>query len=75
MRVFIAGARTSMTEGLATPLRSVLTCVGCGRRYDDASHRPKFLSCFHTACLSCMRKDFSSGKVRREQQRRSGTNR
>ncbi|XP_063875771.1 E3 ubiquitin-protein ligase TRIM17-like isoform X2 [Scylla paramamosain] len=58
------GGRTSMTEGLATPLRSVLTCGGCGRRYDDASHRPKFLSCFHTACLSCLRKDFSGGKVK-----------
>ncbi|XP_045134644.1 uncharacterized protein LOC123518097 isoform X2 [Portunus trituberculatus] len=56
--------RTSMTEGLATPLRSVLTCGGCSRRYDDASHRPKFLSCFHTACLSCLRKDFSGGKVK-----------
>ncbi|KAG0730175.1 Peptidyl-prolyl cis-trans isomerase [Chionoecetes opilio] len=57
-------SRTSMTEGLATPLLSVLTCGGCGRRFDDASHRPKFLSCFHTACLSCMRKDFSGGKVK-----------
>ncbi|XP_050733778.1 uncharacterized protein LOC127007146 isoform X3 [Eriocheir sinensis] len=55
--------RTSVTEGLATPLRSVLTCVGCGRRYDDGSHRPKFLSCFHTACLSCLRKGFNGGKV------------
>ncbi|XP_050733777.1 uncharacterized protein LOC127007146 isoform X2 [Eriocheir sinensis] len=58
-----AGPRTSVTEGLATPLRSVLTCVGCGRRYDDGSHRPKFLSCFHTACLSCLRKGFNGGKV------------
>ncbi|KAK4310737.1 hypothetical protein Pmani_017723 [Petrolisthes manimaculis] len=57
------GVSTSMTEGLATPLRSVLTCGGCCRRYDDAAHRPKFLSCFHTACLACLRKGFSGGKV------------
>ncbi|KAK8733046.1 hypothetical protein OTU49_006733 [Cherax quadricarinatus] len=56
--------RTSMTEGLATPLRSVLTCAGCCRRFDDSSHRPKFLSCFHTICLACIRKAFSSGKVK-----------
>ncbi|XP_053647358.1 uncharacterized protein [Cherax quadricarinatus] len=53
-----------MTEGLATPLRSVLTCAGCCRRFDDSSHRPKFLSCFHTICLACIRKAFSSGKVK-----------
>ncbi|XP_069169086.1 uncharacterized protein [Procambarus clarkii] len=56
--------RTTMTEGLATPLRSVLTCPGCCRRFDDLSHRPKFLSCFHTVCLACIRKSFSSGKVK-----------
>ncbi|KAG7158048.1 E3 ubiquitin-protein ligase TRIM32-like 2 [Homarus americanus] len=57
-------SRTSMTEGLATPLRSVLTCGGCCRRFDDSTHRPKFLSCFHTACPACIRKAFSSGKVK-----------
>ncbi|ROT76569.1 hypothetical protein C7M84_004853, partial [Penaeus vannamei] len=55
---------TTMTEGLATPLRSVLTCGGCCQRFDDGSRRPKFLSCFHTACLICLRKGFSDGKVK-----------
>ncbi|CAL4064889.1 unnamed protein product, partial [Meganyctiphanes norvegica] len=54
---------TSMNEGLATPLRSVLTCPGCAHRFDDTSRRPKFLSCFHTVCLACARKGFFNGKV------------
>lgn len=62
-----AGGTTTMTEGLATPLRSVLTCGGCCQRFDDGSRRPKFLSCFHTACLICLRKGFSDGKVRSEE--------
>ncbi|XP_071543982.1 uncharacterized protein [Panulirus ornatus] len=53
-----------MTEGLATPLRSVLTCGGCCRRFDDGAHRPKFLCCFHTTCLACIRKAFTAGKVK-----------
>nr|XP_027220001.1 RING finger protein 207-like [Penaeus vannamei] len=59
-----SGGTTTMTEGLATPLRSVLTCGGCCQRFDDGSRRPKFLSCFHTACLICLRKGFSDGKVK-----------
>lgn len=55
---------TTMTEGLATPLRSVLTCGGCCKRFDDGARRPKFLSCFHTACLQCLRKGFNNGKVK-----------
>lgn len=60
----MGGGTTTMTEGLATPLRSVLTCGGCCQRFDDGSRRPKFLSCFHTACLICLRKGFSDGKVK-----------
>ncbi|XP_069989673.1 uncharacterized protein [Penaeus vannamei] len=62
----MGGGTTTMTEGLATPLRSVLTCGGCCQRFDDGSRRPKFLSCFHTACLICLRKGFSDGKMHRQ---------
>ncbi|XP_066973453.1 uncharacterized protein [Macrobrachium rosenbergii] len=58
------GGTTTMTEGLATPLRSVLTCGGCCKRFDDGARRPKFLSCFHTVCLQCLRKGFKDGKVK-----------
>ncbi|XP_068219046.1 uncharacterized protein [Palaemon carinicauda] len=59
-----SGGTTTMTEGLATPLRSVLTCGGCCKRFDDGARRPKFLSCFHTVCLQCLRKGFKDGKVK-----------
>jgi hypothetical protein len=56
-------AGSSVSEGLATPLRNVLTCTVCNQRYDDTGRRPKFLVCFHTACQTCLNKAFKQGKV------------
>ena len=32
-----------------------LTCSVCFNEYDEKSHTPKFLICFHTLCIQCVK--------------------
>ena len=46
---------------MASPANSsdpheLLICTICEELYDDSSHQAKFLTCYHTFCLDCLKK-------------------